>query len=359
MITLARLHLDRPLLYALAAVGCLSCVILYSASAGDLGALGRHLVRFGIGFVVMFTLAQLRPETLQRAAPGLYVIGVALLVAVLMVGSVSKGARRWLDFGAFTFQPSEIMKLVLPMMLGWFFARDSLPPRSWRLAVGALLILVPVGLIAKQPDLGTAILVMGAGLAVLFLTGMHWKIITGIAGLVAVLLPIGWHFMHDYQRQRVYTLLDPASDPLGAGYHTIQSMIAVGSGGFFGKGWFGSSQAHLDYLPESHTDFIFAVFAEEFGLLGILALLGLYLFIVGRGLAIAYYAQTTFNRLTAGGLTLIFFFYFFVNIGMVTGVLPVVGVPLPLVSYGGSATVTLMAAFGMLMSIHTHRKIAA
>jgi len=359
MISLARLHLDRPLLYALGAVGFLSCVILYSASGGDLGALGRHLVRFAIGFVVLFALAQIRPETFQRAAPGIYVVGVALLVAVLVVGSVSKGARRWLDFGAVTIQPSEIMKLALPMMLAWFFGRSRVPPSSWQLVVGALLILVPVGLIAKQPDLGTAILVMGSGLAVLFLTGMPWKIVAGMAAAVAVAVPVGWHFMHDYQRQRIYTLLDPASDPLGTGYHTIQSMIAVGSGGFFGKGWFGSSQAHLDFLPESHTDFIFAVFAEEFGFLGIMVLLGLYLFIVGRGLAIAYYAQTTFNRLAAGGLTLIFFFYFFVNIGMVTGVLPVVGVPLPLVSYGGSATVTLMAAFGILMSIHTHRKITA
>jgi rod shape determining protein RodA len=243
------------------------------------------------------------------------------------------------------------------MMLAWYFARVPLPPNLRQLALASLITLVPVALIAKQPDLGTAILVLGSGFAMLFLAGMYWRILAALAALAAVAVPYAWTHLHGYQQKRILTLLDPASDPLGAGYHTLQGMIAIGSGGFFGKGWLNSSQAHLNYLPESSTDFIFAVFAEEFGLLGILVLLGIYLFIVYRGFQIAWLAQDSFTRLLAGGLTLVFFFYFFVNVGMVSGILPVVGVPLPLISYGGTAVVTLMAAFGMLMSIHTHRKI--
>jgi rod shape determining protein RodA len=250
------------------------------------------------------------------------------------------------------------MKLALPMMLAWYFARVPLPPNLRQMALAGIITLVPVALIAKQPDLGTAILVLGSGFAMLFLAGMYWRILAAFAALAAVAIPYVWTHLHDYQQKRILTLLDPSSDPLGAGYHTLQGMIAIGSGGFFGKGWLNSSQAHLEYLPESSTDFIFAVFAEEFGLLGILVLLGIYLFIVYRGFMIALLAQDSFTRLLAGGLTLVFFFYFFVNVGMVSGILPVVGVPLPLVSYGGTAVVTLMAAFGMLMSIHTHRKMA-
>ena len=356
---LERWHIDRPMFYALLILSGISLMVLYSASAKDVTALMRHALRLLLGFGILFAVAQIRPETLARLSPILFTVGVLLLLAVLAFGTTAKGAQRWLNLGITTFQPSEMMKLAMPMMLAWYYSRLPLPPRLSAVGIGGLIALGPVLLIAKQPDLGTAILILGSALTVLFLAGIGWRIIGGVLGLAALAIPVMWTHMHDYQRQRVMTLLDPASDPLGTGYHTIQSMIAVGSGGFFGKGWLNSSQAHLDYLPESSTDFIFAVFAEEFGLLGIMILLGLYLFIVGRGLLIAFYAQETYNRLLAGGLTLVFFFYFFVNIGMVTGILPVVGVPLPLISYGGTATVTLMAAFGMLMSINTHRKIVS
>jgi rod shape determining protein RodA len=298
-----------------------------------------------------------RPENLERWSPYLFGIGLLLLLAVLTLGVVGKGAQRWLNFGVLKFQPSEIMKLAVPMMLAWFFARDSLPPRLWRLGVGLVIVLIPVAIIIKQPDLGTAVLVLAAGMLVVFLAGMHWRIILPLLGLLAAAAPFAWHFMHDYQKQRIFTLLDPEADPLGRGYHSIQSMIAVGSGGFYGKGWLNSSQAHLEYLPESHTDFVFAVFAEEFGLIGSLLLLGLYGFIAVRGLWIAYLAQDTYARLLAGGLSLAFLLHFFVNMGMVTGILPVVGIPLPIMSYGGTSIVMLLAAFGVLMSIHTHRKI--
>ena len=359
MKNLERWHIDRPLFYALLIISLISVIVLFSASAKDTMVLARHALRLALGFGILFVVAQIRPETLAHWTPHLFVLGAVLLVAVLVVGTTAKGAQRWLNLGFATFQPSEIMKLAMPMMLAWHFSRYSSPPKLRYVAIGGPITLLPVLLIAKQPGLGTALLILGSGLTVLFLAGTSWRIIGVVLGLATLAIPLLWSHMHDYQRQRIITLLDPSSDPLGTGYHTMQAMIAVGSGGFFGKGWLNSSQAHLDYLPESSTDFVFAVFAEEFGLIGILLLLGTYLFIVARGLLIAFYAQETYNRLLAGGLTLIFFFYFFVNIGMVTGILPVVGVPLPLVSYGGTATVTLMAAFGMLMSIHTHRKIVA
>ncbi|HWR87943.1 MAG TPA: rod shape-determining protein RodA [Acidiferrobacterales bacterium] len=355
---LQRWHIDIPLFYALLALTSISLLVVYSASAENLTILIKHILRLIMGFGILFVIAQIRPDDLRRLAPILFGLGVLLLIAVLGVGIVSKGARRWLGVGGLSFQPSEIMKLALPLMLAWYFARVSLPPNLKQLALAGIITLVPVALIARQPDLGTAILVFGSGFAMLFLAGMHWRILAGIAALTAVAVPYAWTHLHGYQQKRILTLLDPASDPLGAGYHTLQGMIAIGSGGFFGKGWLNSSQAHLEYLPESSTDFIFAVFAEEFGLLGILVLLGIYLFVVYRGFMIAWLAQDSFTRLLAGGLTLVFFFYFFVNVGMVSGILPVVGVPLPLISYGGTAVVTLMAAFGMLMSIHTHRKMA-
>ena len=354
---LQRWHIDVPLFYALLALAAISLLMVFSASAGNLTMLIKHILRLIVGFGILFLIAQIRPDDLRRLAPLLFGLAVLLLIAVLGVGIVSKGARRWLGVGGLSFQPSEIMKLALPLMLAWYFARVPLPPNLRQLALASLITLVPVALIAKQPDLGTAILVLGSGFAMLFLAGMYWRILAALAALAAVAVPYAWTHLHAYQQKRILTLLDPASDPLGAGYHTLQGMIAIGSGGFFGKGWLNSSQAHLDYLPESSTDFIFAVFAEEFGLLGILVLLGIYLFIVYRGFLIAWLAQDNFTRLLAGGLTLVFFFYFFVNVGMVSGILPVVGVPLPLVSYGGTAVVTLMAAFGMLMSIHTHRKM--
>jgi len=354
---LQRWHIDIPLFYALLALTGISLLVVYSASAENLTMLIKHILRLIMGFGILFLIAQIRPDDLRRLAPILFGLGVLLLIAVLGVGIVSKGARRWLGVGGLSFQPAEIMKLALPMMLAWYFARVPLPPNLKQLALAGIITLVPVALIAKQPDLGTAILVLGSGFAMLFLAGMYWRVLAGIAALAAVAIPYAWTHLHGYQQKRILTLLDPASDPLGAGYHTLQGMIAIGSGGFFGKGWLNSSQAHLEYLPESSTDFIFAVFAEEFGLLGILVLLGIYLFIVYRGFMIALLAQDSFTRLLAGGLTLVFFFYFFVNVGMVSGILPVVGVPLPLISYGGTAVVTLMAAFGMLMSIHTHRRM--
>jgi rod shape determining protein RodA len=351
-------HLDPPLFYALLALAGISLLVVFSASGESLAALLKHLLRLTMGFGILFLIAQIRPEDLRRLAPVLFGLGVLLLVAVLGFGIVSKGARRWLGVGALSFQPSEIMKLALPMMLAWYFARVPLPPNLRQVALAFVVTLVPVLLIARQPDLGTAILVLGSGFAIVFLAGLYWRVLAALAAAAAVAIPYIWTHLHGYQQKRVLTLLDPSSDPLGAGYHTLQGMIAIGSGGFFGKGWLNSSQAHLDYLPEAKTDFAFAVFAEEFGLLGILVLLGIYLFILYRGFLIAWLAQETFTRLLAGGLTLVFFFYMFVNIGMVSGILPVVGVPLPIVSYGGTALVTLMATFGMLMSIHTHRKIA-
>jgi rod shape determining protein RodA len=352
-----RLHLDRALLYALLTLAGLSVVVIYSATGKDASALGAHTLRLGFGFVALFALAQVRPENLERVAPIFFGVGLLLLILVLGLGVIGKGAQRWLQFGI-KFQPSELLKLGVPMMLAWFFSRDGLPPTLWRLAVALVIVIVPTALIAKQPDLGTAALVLGGGLIVLFLAGMSWRLLAPLLVGAAAALPLLWHFMHDYQRQRILTLIDPQSDPLGRGYHTIQSMIAVGSGGFYGKGWLNSTQAHLEYLPESHTDFVFAVFAEEFGLIGSLLLLSLYGFIAARSFWIAYLAQDTFSRVLAGGLAASFFVHFFINAGMVVGLVPVVGIPLPILSYGGTSLVTTLAAFGLLMSIHTHRKIA-
>ncbi len=354
---LERLHLDRNLFYALALLAFLSLIVVYSASARDNAVALGHIGRLALGFAILVVVAQVRPENLERWSP--YVFGAALVVLalVLVIGTSAKGAARWLNLGFVKFQPSELMKLALPMMLAWFFARDGLPPRLARLTIAFLLIVVPTALIAKQPDLGTALLVLGTGFLLMFLAGMSWRVIVPIGLLIAAAAPIAWGFMHDYQRNRILTLFDPEADPLGTGYHTIQSMIAVGSGGVYGKGWLNSSQAHLEYLPESSTDFIFAVFAEEFGLIGSLLLVGLYIFIIVRGMMIAFLAQSTYNRLLAGGLSLSFFLHVFVNMGMVTGILPIVGIPLPILSYGGTSIVTLMAAFGILMSIQTHRKI--
>ncbi len=354
---LERLHLDRNLFYALALLAFLSLVVVYSASARDNAVALGHISRLALGFGILLAIAQVRPENLERWSPYVFGAALILLALVLVIGTSAKGAARWLNLGFVRFQPSELMKLALPMMLAWFFARDGLPPRYTRLGIAFLLIVVPTALIAKQPDLGTALLVLGTGFLLMFLAGMSWRIIVPILLLIAAAAPIAWGFMHDYQRNRILTLFDPEADPLGTGYHTIQSMIAVGSGGVYGKGWLNSSQAHLEYLPESSTDFIFAVFSEEFGLIGSLLLVGLYLFIIVRGMMIAFLAQSTYNRLLAGGLSLSFFLHVFVNMGMVTGILPIVGIPLPILSYGGTSIVTLMAAFGILMSIQTHRRI--
>ncbi len=355
---LERLHLDKTLFYALLGMAVVSLFVVYSASARDLDATLGHLLRLLLGFGVLLAVAQIRPEFYERWSPYIFIAGMLLLIAVLALGVIGKGAQRWLSLGFLRFQPAEIMKLAVPMMLSWYLARKNLPPSLGRLAVAFLMMAVPAFMIVKQPDLGTALLVFGAGTFVLFLGGMRWRVILTLLAIVAVAAPFAWNHMHDYQRQRIFTLFDPEADPLGTGYHTIQSMIAVGSGGIYGKGWLNSSQAHLDYLPESSTDFIFAVFAEEFGLIGSLLLVAIYVLIVARGMLIAYLAKDSYTRLLAGSLSLTFFLYFFVNMGMVTGILPIVGIPLPMMSYGGTSIVTVMAAFGILMSIQTHRKIA-
>lgn len=351
------LHLDLPLLAALALLSLMSLVILYSSSGRDMDMVLGQLMRLGIAFTVMFVLAQIPLHHIERWVPWLYGIVLALLFAVLLIGEIGKGAQRWLDVGLFRFQPSELMKLAVPLMVAWYLADRPLPPGARHLAVAALIIVVPVALIAKQPDLGTALLIAASGVFVLLLAGVRWKYVALLLALVSASAPLLWYLLHDYQRMRVLTFLNPERDPLGSGYHIIQSKIALGSGGVYGKGWLNGTQSHLEFLPERSTDFIFAVYGEEFGLIGILFLLGVYAFIVIRGLYIATQAQDTFTRLLSGSLILTFFVYTFVNTGMVTGLLPVVGVPLPLISFGGTSMVTLLASFGIIMSIHTHRKL--
>ena len=354
---LGTLHLDGQLLLALSAIAVLGLGILYSASGQNEALLWRQMMRFGLALTAMITLAQVSPKYLRLWAPWVYALGVLLLVIVAFVGDASKGAQRWLDLGVIRFQPSELMKLAVPMMCAWLLHERPLPPDLKLLALMAIVILVPVGLIAEQPDLGTALLIAASGIFVVLLAGLRTRVIVAVLALVPALAWVAWGFLHDYQRKRVLTFLDPESDPLGAGYHIIQSQIAIGSGGIFGKGWMNGSQAQLEFLPERSTDFIFAVVGEEFGLLGLLLLMALYLFVIGRGLFMAIECQDTFARLVAGSISLTFFVYVFVNAGMVSGLVPVVGVPLPLVSFGGTSMVTLMAGFGILMSLHSHRKL--
>lgn len=352
------LHMDWPLFTGLLLLAGGGLAILYSASGESLDMVLRQLVRLGAAFFMLFVFAQITPETLRRWTPLIFGIGLLLLIAVLVMGEMGKGAQRWLDLGLFRFQPSEMMKVAVPMMVAWYLAETPLPPPLRRVLAGIVIFMVPALLIAKQPDLGTALLILSAGAFVLLFAGLPWRFVSFTALLAIPTALVLWHYgMHDYQRRRVLTFLNPENDPLGAGYHIIQSTIAIGSGGVYGKGWLNGTQSHLEFLPERHTDFIFAVLGEEFGLLGILVLLALYLFIILRCLYIASRAQDTFTRLLAGGLTMTFLVYVFVNIGMVIGLLPVVGVPLPLVSYGGSSMVTLMASFGILMSIQSHRKL--
>jgi rod shape determining protein RodA len=354
---LRALHLDGMLLAALAAVSCFGMFVLWSAAGDNTALWFNQLVRLGIGFAVMIALAQVPDHVFRMLSPAGYAAGVALLVVVAVAGDVGKGAQRWLDLGVVRFQPSEILKLAVPMMCAWYLHQRPLPPAPRDVAVVLAIVLVPVLLIAEQPDLGTALLVAAAGLIVLVMGGLSWAFIAGGVALMSAAVPLVWHFLHDYQRQRVLTLLDPQSDALGAGYHIIQSQIAIGSGGVFGKGWTNGTQAQLEFLPERSTDFIFAVIGEELGLLGLVALLVGYLFIIGRGLFMATQCRDAFARLVAGSIALTFFVYAFVNAGMVTGLLPVVGVPLPLVSYGGTSFVTLMAGFGILMSLYSSRKL--
>ncbi len=353
---LRKLHIDIPLFIALFLTSLLSFAILYSAGSQNIDILMRQGARMGLAFLLMTVLAHIDPYQFKRYSALLFGLGIFLLIAVLIMGQIGKGAQRWLDLGFFRFQPSEMIKITTPMMVAWYLAEHPLPPKPKQLLIATILIIIPTLLIAKQPDLGTALLVASSGAGVLFFAGLSWRFLLAIFAVLASLTPIIWHFMRDYQRDRVHTFLNPEADPLGRGYHIIQSKIAIGSGGIYGKGWLGSTQSELDFLPESSTDFIFAVFAEEFGLFGCLGLLILYLLIIVRCLYIATQAQDTYSRLLASSLAFTFFVYVFVNIGMVIGILPVVGVPLPLISYGGTSIVTLLAGFGILMSIHTHKK---
>lgn len=352
-----RLHLDIPLILVVSLICSFGLVVLYSAGGQDIFIVYRQGIRLMIGVVLMILVAQISPPQLARMALWIYLLGIALLVLVLLTGYIGKGAQRWLDLGIFRFQPSELMKLAVPMVLSWYFAERTLPPSIMNIILAAIVILVPVVLITRQPDLGTALLIAAAGFSVLFIAGMSLRYLVASGFLAMLFAPVLWFVMHDYQRQRVLTFLNPEHDPLGAGYHIIQSRIAIGSGGMYGKGWLNGTQSHLEFLPERSTDFIFAVLSEEFGFMGVLLLVTLYILLLLRGLYIAANAQRTFGKLLGAGLMLTFFVYIIVNMGMVTGQLPVVGVPLPLISQGGTSIVTLMVGFGILMSIHTHRRL--
>jgi rod shape determining protein RodA len=347
-------QLDFPLLLGLLLLMGFGLVVLYSASGENMDVVYRQATRQGAGVAALLLLSQMPPHILRIWTPWLYALGIVLLLATWLVG-VGRGADRWLDLGLVRFQPSEIMKLAVPMMMAWFLHPRRLPPEPVSILVSCAILLVPALLIARQPDLGTALLVAVSGGFALFLSGLQWRVILGMLGLAAATAPALWLVMHEYQRNRVRTFLDPESDPLGSGWNIIQSKIAVGSGGVTGKGWLNGTQSRLEFIPERHTDFILAVLSEELGLLGVLFLFAIYLFIAGRGLYVARMARSTYTRLLAGSLSLTFFVYVLVNAGMVSGLLPVVGVPLPLVSYGGTSIVTLLAGFGILMSIYGHR----
>ncbi|MCX0333526.1 rod shape-determining protein RodA [Acinetobacter radioresistens] len=352
-----RLHIDPWLCLFLFLNALLGLTVLYSASAQDVGLVSKQAMSFGIGFIVMFTLAQIPPKVYQAFSPYFYIFGVLALLSVMIFGEVRMGAQRWIDIPGFgSVQPSEFMKIGMPMMIAWFLSRHPLPPSFKNVIISLVLIIVPFLLIAEQPDLGTSLLILVSGLFVLFLSGLSWKLIGAAIGLMCMIIPLAWQFLlHDYQRQRVLTLLNPEADALGTGWNIIQSKTAIGSGGFFGKGFLQGTQSHLHFLPEGHTDFIIAAYSEEFGLIGVLILITLYFSIIFRVLQIGLNCFHNYGRLVAGTLGLSFFVYVFVNAGMVSGILPVVGVPLPFMSYGGTAIITLMATFGLVMSIHTHR----
>jgi rod shape determining protein RodA len=350
-------HIDGVLLLFTLTLMAVGMLTLFSASNESAARSTAQLANMLVAVGVMWIFANIPPHFLSRFAFPLYVIGMLLLLGVSQYGEVINGARRWLDLGVTRIQPSELMKIAVPLALAWYFDRYETSLRLRHYVVGAVMLLVPVALIARQPDLGTAVLILASGSFVLFLAGLSWRVIAGLALAFAAALPFGWSVMHDYQRQRILTLLDPTQDPLGAGYHTIQSTIAVGSGGWLGKGWLNGTQTHLDFIPERTTDFIFAVFAEEFGLLGCLLLLVLFLLVISRGMVITARAPSLFARLLAGAVTLTFFTYAFVNMGMVSGILPVVGVPLPLLSYGGTSLVSICIGFGILMSVASHKKL--
>ena len=352
-------RLDGPLMVTLMVLAALSLAVVYSASGQSMDRALGQARNFAVALVVLWVAANVPPQQLMRLAIPIYIAGLGLLVSVALFGEIRNGARRWLSLGFATVQPSEILKIGVPLLLAWYFHRKEEGLNIKDYAIAGLILVIPTALIMRQPDLGTSVLIFSSGFFVIFLAGLSWKLLVtaGVAGLAA--LPFAWNMLHDYQRTRVLTLIDPSTDPLGAGYHIIQSTIAIGSGGVFGKGWLNGSQSQLDFIPERSTDFILAVFGEEFGLVGLLLLLTLYMIIIGRGLMIAMNAPTTFSRLLAGAITMTFFTYAFVNIGMVTGVLPVVGVPLPLVSYGGTAILSMFMGFGILMSISTHKRLVS
>ena len=354
---LSALNLDGPLLVGLGLLALYGLAILYSASGQSLDTILRTLMRIALGTAAMLALTHASPNLLRRLSPWIYVLGVLLLLVVELTGVIGKGAQRWLNLGIVRFQPSEIMKLAVPMLAAWYLHERPLPP-DWRaMLILAVIIFLPAGLVAMQPDLGTAALIAASGALLVLMAGLSLRIVFVLLLLAVGGAVAGWHFLHDYQRERVLTFLNPETDPLGAGYHIIQSQIALGSGGVFGKGWMHGSQAQLQFLPERSTDFIFAVVGEEFGLIGLLLLLALYLFIVARSVWLAMQTNDTFSRLLALSLALTFFVYVFINAGMVSGLLPVVGVPLPLVSYGGTSVVTLLAGFGIVMGLYSHRKL--
>ena len=356
-LALRAIHIDALLLFGLLVLLGVGLMILFSAGDQNISLVIRQLIRVGAAFLVLIILANIHPDRMRDLAYWIYALGLLLLIAVLVVGDEGKGAQRWLNLGIVRFQPSELMKIAVPLLVAAYISERPLPPSLLRIAVCLIMILIPSLLISKQPDLGTSLLIAISGLIVIFLSGVSRRFIVGIILAATSALPVLWYVMHDYQKQRVLTFLNPESDPLGAGYHIIQSKIAIGSGGLFGRGWLEGTQSNLAFLPERSTDFIFSVIGEEFGLFGLGMMLLLYLFIAGRGLYIASQAQSSFARLLAGSISLTFLVGVIVNVGMVTGLLPVVGVPLPLVSYGGTSMVTLLASFGILMSIHTHRRM--
>ncbi len=350
-------YLDYPLLALLFALMLLSLFVQYSAGDADNAHLLMHAMNLLVAVLVMVLVANIPPQYLMSLAVPLYAAGILALLGVALFGDVVNGSRRWLHLGALRVQPSEVLKIAVPLMLAWYFHTREGGLRLRNYGTATVLLLLPVMLVARQPDLGTALLIAASGFYVLILAGLPWRIFLGVATAAAASMPLVWHFLHDYQKKRVLTLLDPTQDPLGAGYHIIQSSIAIGAGGSFGKGWLHGTQAHLDFLPEHTTDFVFAVFGEEFGLLGSFLLLLLYLMIILRGLMLTARAPNLFARLLSGSIILAFFTYVFVNMGMVSGILPVVGVPLPMMSYGGTAQVIVMLGFGMIMSLKAHRKL--
>lgn len=351
------LHIDSMLFIGLIVLCLIGLFTLYSATNQNMAMVDKQALRMLLGFVLLFVFAQIPPRTLCKWAPWLFGLGVLMLLAVLVIGRVEQGSRRWLVFGPIRFQPSELMKIVVPMAIAWFFSEREVPPRYQTLMISAAMLAVPFLLVAKQPDLGTAMLIGGAGAAVILFAGIQWRIILGLLVTIAASMPFLWHFMHDYQKKRILVFLNPESAPLGDGYHIIQSKIAFGSGGVFGKGWLQGTQSHLSFLPAHTTDFVFALCGEELGLVGCSIILLIFFAVFLRCLYISMHAHNRFTRLFCGSLSVMFILSAFINVGMVIGILPVVGVPLPFISYGGSSIVTMMASFGIIMSIHTHKKL--